>query len=338
MEELISVIVPIYKVEKYLRRCIDSILNQTYSNLEVILVDDGSPDNCPAIVDEYAKSDKRIKVIHKENGGISSSRNAGLKIATGEYVAFVDSDDSIDKMKYEVLYKLIKKYDADISIDELVRVKEDELGDLIIPNLDVDNIEEKEITKSEALKMILMNNDVGNYSFTKLFKRKLFEKVCFPEGKVYEDVATLYKVVDKAEKIAYTNQKLYYYLYGRLDAITSSFSEKKIIDSLEAYYNQCEFIVKNYSDIKEYAQIIWIKMYTSAMEKILMNNYEELWNSSNVEEKYQYFKNTIEQIDEKELFKNLEPYRFVSAVLLKNSRDSYKYMFPSIFKNLKNKN
>ena len=113
---LISIIVPIYNVEKYLKKCIDSIINQTYKNLEIILVDDGSPDNCGKICDEYAKKDNRIKVIHKENGGVSSARNVGVENATGEYIGFVDSDDYIEKDMYEVLINNLKKENADISI------------------------------------------------------------------------------------------------------------------------------------------------------------------------------------------------------------------------------
>ena len=128
--EKISVIVPVYKVEKYLRKCLDNIVNQTYSNLEIIVVDDGSPDNSGNIADEYAAKDNRVKVIHKENGGLSDARNTGLAVATGEYVTFCDSDDIPDVREYEVLYNLIKKYDADISFCELQRFCE---GDEIIP-------------------------------------------------------------------------------------------------------------------------------------------------------------------------------------------------------------
>ena len=111
----ISVIVPVYKVEKYLDRCVESIVNQTYKNLEIILVDDGSPDNCPVMCDEWAEKDERIRVIHKENGGLADARNAGMNIATGDYIGFVDSDDWIEPNMYEVLLKNALKYDADIS-------------------------------------------------------------------------------------------------------------------------------------------------------------------------------------------------------------------------------
>ena len=112
---LISVIVPIYNVEEYLNRCVESIVNQTYQKLEIILVDDGSPDNCPRMCDDWAKKDSRIKVIHKENGGLSDARNAGMKITTGEYISFIDSDDYIETCMIEILYEAIKKYDCDIA-------------------------------------------------------------------------------------------------------------------------------------------------------------------------------------------------------------------------------
>ena len=126
MEELISIIVPIYKTEKYLDRCIKSIINQTYKNLEVILVDDGSPDRCGVICDKWAQKDKRIKVIHKENGGVSDSRNAGLDIANGEYIGFVDSDDYIHKDFIKILYNLCKENNSDISVCETFKTDKDE--------------------------------------------------------------------------------------------------------------------------------------------------------------------------------------------------------------------
>lgn len=124
-EDLISVIVPVYKVEKYLHRCVDSIINQTYKNLEIILVDDGSPDNCPKICDEYAQKDQRIKVIHKKNAGISEARNAGLEIAQGEFVAFVDSDDYIDSTMYEKMLLLAQKEKNDLVLCGFKKVSED---------------------------------------------------------------------------------------------------------------------------------------------------------------------------------------------------------------------
>ena len=238
----ISVIIPVYKVEKYLSKCIDSVLNQTYSNLEIILVDDGSPDNCGAICDEYAKKDSRIKVIHKENGGLSDARNKGLEIAAGEYIAFVDSDDYLNKKMYETLFDLSHEHNADVVFCELQRFSEDE----VVNENCSDNYEIKELTKVEALNEILFNDNVGNYMMPKLFKRRTIEGILFPKGRVYEDIATTYKIIDRSEKIVYTNQKLYYYLFGRVGATTSTFTPKKILDSLQSYYEQYEFINSQY--------------------------------------------------------------------------------------------
>ena len=159
MEDLISIIIPVYKVEKYIYKCIDSVLNQTYKNLEIILVDDGSPDKCPEICEEYAKKDNRIKIIHKKNGGLSDARNAGLKVATGKYIGFVDSDDYIEKDMYQVLYNNIIKTNSDISIVNLKEVKENE----IIENNVKDEQNTIEYTKLEGLKK-LIENKIKSYA------------------------------------------------------------------------------------------------------------------------------------------------------------------------------
>ena len=206
-EELISVIVPVYKVEAYLNKCIDSIISQTYKNLEIILVDDGSPDNCPKICDEYAKKDKRIKVIHKKNGGLSDARNNGLRIATGKYIGFVDSDDYIDDGMYEYLYSLIKKYDADISTCGYRNFGEYEYDDLV-PK------EEMCIDKIEALKKLSEDAIVKNYAWNKLYKKELFidNNIEYPVGVIMEDVATTYKLFELCNKIVIGNNIFYNYL------------------------------------------------------------------------------------------------------------------------------
>lgn len=335
MNKLITVIVPIYNVKKYLSNCVESLIGQTYNNLEIILVNDGSTDNSGKIIDKYAQKDKRIKVIHKQNGGVSSARNEGLKIATGDYITFVDSDDFINIKTYEILYNLLKKYNSDIVMCEAVKVYENDEGKIIAPKLKIHNIKEEVINSCKAIKLMIMDGNVGNFACTKLFKKELFQNILFPEGKVYEDAGTIYKVVHNANKIVYTNQKLYNYFYGRVGAITSSFSEKKILDSLEAYYGQYTFILKNYPEIEEYAMITWIRMYTSAMEKICMNNYNELWNREDVIDKYKDFKFAMGNLNTEFLNKYLDPYRVISAVLLNHDKELYKQMFNIIYTNFK---
>ena len=328
MNELISVIIPVYKVEKYLSKCIDSVLNQTYSNLEIILVDDGSPDNCGVICDEYAKNDNRIKVIHKENGGQADARNIGIGIATGEYVAFVDSDDYLNKKMYEVLYNLSKEQKADAVFCELQRFSEDE-----IVNEDCNsNHEIKVLTKVEALDEILFNDNVGNYLMPKLYKRNIIEGIYFPKGRMYEDVATLFKMIDRTEKVVYTTQKLYYYLYGRVGATTSTFTPKKILDSLQSYYEQYDFINSNYREMSEKISLVFAKMYTSVMEKICINEYYDMLEIPEIKEKYNTFKNAFLKINFELMQKYLNAYRSISMIVLNQGIDTYKELIKELIK------
>lgn len=203
---IISVIIPVYKVESYLHRCIDSILNQQYKNLEVILVNDGSPDNCGNICDRYAKQDNRIKVIHKKNGGLSDARNAGLEIASGDYISFIDSDDLIHPQMYSKLYNLIKKTGADIAQCEYVRFDRGvNLQDLN------ENAVEKVYTNIQALEALIESNKLVPPVWNKLYKRDLFSKIRFPKDKIHEDEFTTYKLFFEANKIAYIDLPMYYY-------------------------------------------------------------------------------------------------------------------------------
>lgn len=340
MDEKISVIVPVYKVEKYIDACVKSILNQTYLNLEVILVNDGSPDKCPEIIEEYAKKDNRIKVLHKENGGLSAARNLGIDHATGKYLAFIDSDDTISLNMMEHLHKALIANDADISVCQVLRVTENEKGEIIFPeqkDVEISEYTEKVYSNAEMMKGMLLDSNIGNFVCTKLFKRELFNNIYFPEGRVYEDAATTYKVVHKAEKIVYIDEPLYYYLIGRVGAITTTFTEKKILDSMLAYHGQYEFLLEHYPEIKEYASISWAKMFASAMEKILINGYNDLWQSEQVKEKYMAFKQAMKNISNEKLREFLEPYRLMSVETLNDNMETYKIKFNDILK-VKNNN
>lgn len=226
-EELISVIVPVYNVEEYLHRCIDSILNQTYNNIEIILIDDGSTDNSGKICDEYALKDTRIKVIHKENGGLSNARNAGLNSMTGKYVTFIDSDDYIDSKFIQTLFINLKKCNVDISCCNMQRFKinkgiaqyQKKCNEIEI----FDNI--------EALNYIFYQKKIDSSVCNKLFKSNLFSGVFFPINRYFEDLAIIYKVILKAKKIVYININLYYY-YQRKNSILHEANEKKINDIL----------------------------------------------------------------------------------------------------------
>ncbi len=201
----ISVIVPVYKVEPYLRKCLDSIVSQTYQNLEIILVDDGSPDNCGAICDEYAAGDERIRVIHKENGGVSTARNAGLAAATGDWIGWVDSDDWIELDMYEYLLKNAQEQEADIAVcsrHEVYRDRQVTLG--------WDNVEP--LDRETGLKRLLENGAMQNTLWDKLWKRELFEGLSFPEGRNYEDIAIMHRLFLRAGRVVCLPGAKYHYV------------------------------------------------------------------------------------------------------------------------------
>jgi len=234
---LISIIVPIYKVEEYISSCVDSILRQTYKNLEIILVDDGSPDNCGSICDEYSLKDTRIKVIHKKNGGLSSARNVGIDIAGGEYLGFVDSDDWIENDMYESLYNAIIEHKADISV----------CGRYIVTGNRMTTISDSEkaevFTRSQALAELVLDEYSGmkNFAWDKLYKKELFENVRYPEGKCYEDIFTTYKLFSKSNRIVDIKSPKYYYLM-REDSICGSNTPSKRYDYYKANINCLEYI------------------------------------------------------------------------------------------------
>ena len=227
-ESLISVIVPVYKVERFLENCINSILNQTYRNLEVILVDDGSPDNCGEICDLYSYKDTRIKVIHKQNGGLSDARNTGIDAAEGEYLAFVDSDDTIMPEMMEKLYQRIDIDRSDMAVCGCKRVNQDRelLSEFCIP----DNI----LTGFEALKSSYEDNGVlYTLAWNKLYKKHLFQGIRFPVGKYHEDEFTTYKIIDRCVKISIVREALYVYFQRDNSIMQEAYSVKRL-DGIEA--------------------------------------------------------------------------------------------------------
>lgn len=228
MKELVSVIVPVYKVENYLKECVDSIINQTYKNLEIILVDDGSPDNSGMQCDEYAKIDSRIRVIHKENGGLSDARNAGMKICTGDYISFVDSDDYISPVFIETLHKTIVNGECDIVAikwgtafwdgRELIRPLTQKFDDCKIEYLSAESVLEK-----------MLYQEIATGAPFKLYRRQILKNVEFPKGYLYEDVATTYKPFLNSNKAAIVCADLYAYRKRRDSIIRRKFSEEKLI-------------------------------------------------------------------------------------------------------------
>jgi glycosyltransferase involved in cell wall biosynthesis len=219
--DLVSVIVPVYKVEKYLERCVCSILSQTYKNIEVILVDDGSPDKSGEICDRLAKEDSRIKVIHKENGGLSSARNAGIDASLGSYIGFVDSDDYISPVMIEKLYRVARDKNSQIAVTGRVDKYEDAREVVSFKTDSVQRFDRKDAVRELLLKRIM---DVS--ACDKLFERELFENIRFPLGETNEDNAVMFKLFLMCDGVAHTDSADYYYCH-REESISMSMNAKK---------------------------------------------------------------------------------------------------------------
>lgn len=275
MCKLVSIIVPVYKVEQYLKRCMDSVLNQTYKNIEVILVDDGSPDNCPALCDEYAKIDSRVRVIHKENGGLSSARNVALDSVKGDYIFFVDSDDWLALDTLEVLNEYLEKdYDM-ISFQRtyLTEEKVVEKGEKNPKDMDVSQYIDASF--------------LGRYDFfvtTKIFKTEVFNNVRFLEGRNYEDLEIMHRLFLNMKKVVGLDYFLYYYWKGNEGAITNTITMKNIQDHYlsanEIYHASKKYLEdrgKDSSNIVAWYKVELVQLYIDYLKSMERNT--EIFNN-----------------------------------------------------------
>ncbi|MBR3242847.1 MAG: glycosyltransferase [Parasporobacterium sp.] len=261
--EMISVIIPVYNVEKYLNKCIRSVVEQTYKNLEIILVDDGSPDQCGAICDKWAERDERIRVIHKANGGLSDARNAGLDAATGAYVGFVDSDDYIHPEMYRRLYEKIKEYGADLAICGFERV--DEESDKVIGSV---NMPVKDLVDKKDAILYVCRKGPFIIVWNKLYKRELFSNIRFPYGKFGEDLFVMPWIYYRCDSIASVSENLYYYVLT-LNSISRRDYTVWHLDSVEAYYNMMQFCQNNgFPDLLEKISAKMTDSYIVNIERI----------------------------------------------------------------------
>ena len=241
----VSVIVPIYKVENYLNRCVDSILNKTYKNIEVILVDDGSPDKCGEISDSYAINDSRVKSLHKENGGLSDARNYGMRYLTGEYVVFVDSDDWIKEEMIETLVGLAMDLKADIVQSGFYYVYETYL--LYDDRYYSEDMLPIQLNKNELMREIVINERVKNFAWGKLYKTNLIKDLYFEKGVLFEDVFWAHKVMDRVDKYVICHKPMCYYLQ-RNDSIVSTYTVKNL-DIIKGLKERHKFIEENYKEL-----------------------------------------------------------------------------------------
>ncbi|MFS0861488.1 glycosyltransferase family 2 protein [Fredinandcohnia sp. 179-A 10B2 NHS] len=267
MKSKLSIIVPVYNLESYLPKCVESILSQSFSYFEVILVNDGSTDKSGELCDEYAKLDSRVRVIHKENGGIGSSRNAGLEIAKGEYIGFVDNDDYINKYMFEELYKNAIEFSSDIVVCDYLSVEEEQSVDKekFSFNYSVQNFSNK-----GALHFIYenMDKDTFIYPWNKLYKRSLFDDIKYEHGNIYDDETVAHKLLYKSNKVTYIQSELYYYVQRKGSQINSPFSTKKFgrvyaLKGREEFFRNKNELELHQKALKHYMEVFFWYYYVA---------------------------------------------------------------------------
>ena len=272
-EDMVSVVVPVYNVGKYISRCIESLLTQTYENLEIILVDDGSSDESGSICDRYREQDQRIAVIHKENGGLSDARNVGIRYAKGRWITFIDSDDFVHPDYVRVLYQNIRENDADISICRHVSTQAD------VAKAHMSRVTEV-YSRNEGIEKLLYQY-ISTSAWAKMYKTELFQDTIFPYGKLYEDVVTVFEVFSKANRIVLTNSSLYYYYVRENGIIRTSFTERKL-DYIKNTNYILETVRKEFPTLERAAisRVLWADMHIVVQigsDKRYLQIQSELW-------------------------------------------------------------
>lgn len=251
----VSVIIPIYNVEKYLKRCIKSILKQTYTNLQIILVNDGSTDSSGQIISHFAAKDDRIEVINKPNGGLSDARNYGLKAVKGDYITFIDSDDFVTDDYVEYMVTLLEKDDADISAVGYSSFKEND--PMKLPDISEQIFK---YNSKEALEDLLYQKRISTSACAKLYRKDLFSDICFPKAKLYEDVSTIYKLFYKSKRIVQSSLQKYYYCIRNDSIVHSKFNPRKL-----DYVNNCH-------EILEFIDKVYPELHTAATSRFIWAN------------------------------------------------------------------
>lgn len=316
MEELISVIIPIYNKEKYISDCLESILCQTYKNLEIILINDGSEDNSKTICEKYAKIDGRIKLISTENRGAARARNTGIELANGKYISFIDADDYISRTYYQTMYSLALDKNAQIVQCDFAEVIEGEKYNFIDQEYTIKTMQPKETLielygkeDKEHVKGVIMCN--------KLFNKNLFEQIRYVPDRVIDDETIIYKLIDKSQTIVDTTQVLYAYVQTSNSIMRRDFSQKRLNDSILVYDEVISYF-KNNKEILEYVLKRAIFYYTEFIGKIVDSKSIEQkekaieYIKSNYQEKIQIIKNINQKVDinklENEYEKELNKY------------------------------
>lgn len=305
---LLSVIVPVYKVEKYLDRCVESILSQTYNNLEIILVDDGSPDRCPEMCDEWSKKDSRIKVIHKENGGGAAARNVGLESATGDIITFVDSDDYLSSEMYRVLVTLLTENNADIAECDYVYTESEDHP------LDLNKTESfKEYSPSEAMLEHIKDGIFRQSVVNKVYRKEILENVRFTEGKVIDDEFFTYLAIGNAKKLIHTDRIMYAYRQQQGSVMHRPYSISRLT-AIEAKVLRIEYLEERFPEAVQIAKLnLWFTcMYNGQKSLYCLEGKEK-------KQALEYIKSVVKNYhlqkeDKKALSAQYKVWAFISAI------------------------
>lgn len=264
---MISVIVPIYRTEKYLDQCIQSIVQQTYKNLEILLIDDGSPDRCPQICDKWVKLDSRIRVIHQINGGGGKARNTALDMAKGRYISFVDSDDYVAPQMFEILLSYFDE-DIDIVECEYCKVKEDFAGF----HIDYPNCKMKRYATVDAMRENISGSLFEQIIWNKIYRKSVIGEIRFPEGKMIDDEFWTYKVIGNARNLVHIDDRLYAYRQQDLSVMHTAFSLQRL-QAIEAKKEKIEYIIHNFNELtfEAYKNMWYTCLYLGQLSLIYLD-------------------------------------------------------------------
>lgn len=289
----VSIIIPIYNIEKYMKKCLESVLGQTFQDIEVILVDDGSSDRSGKICDIYAQKDTRVKVLHKKNGGQSDARNVGIKHATGENVLFIDGDDYIDPDMVQVLYENLVTHQVDVSACGIYDAYQDKV---------VEQCEEREeffCEQEEAFGYILVGKKIPGTLCNKLIRRELIEDLAFPVGKLYEDAFYTLDLMQKVKTMYVTTKPMYYYVHRANSSTTETYS-KASLDFIEAYEATKKVVEEKFPSIIRQAEFKLFWAYFSVLDRMLL--VDEYWKLPDYHRVKSYLKRHAIRIMQDEYF------------------------------------
>lgn len=243
MGDLVSVIIPVYKVEQYLERCVRSVTSQTYDNLEILLIDDGSPDRCGEMCDSFAAEDRRIRVIHQKNGGLSAARNTGIDASSGQWLFFIDSDDFIHRDCIGKLLAAAETSGADIASCGFEKTEDDTIrGDVRFPATEV-------ISRDEAMRRLFLEEDTS-FAWGKIYRRELFQGIRFPEGRTFEDLATTHLLVNRCRAVACVSAPYYGYFQNPA-SISHALNAESQYNMLLAWIDRYRFCHENYRQLEK---------------------------------------------------------------------------------------